>query len=100
MLIAKIRYSSDREFYFVERGSGVIPKYWLSTNTIAGPVSEDKKKSTGIFQPNWIQYTDKDFVYHREALAFIFWKVKSGTVKRVSKKSQLFRDYKDLHASL
>ncbi len=88
---ATITHSIDGTLYYIEWGNR-HPRHWLSVAAYPGPVPDDKKHGQ---LDGYVQITkDTGEVYHRRALPFVFWDVKSARDPAyIDKSSDLFNDY-------
>jgi hypothetical protein len=105
---AWIHYSLDRSLYYVTRTDfnpyrgdrgGFDQTMWLSVGTISGP--SPKREPTNvpnIFEPFDLEITKSTGeVYYRKAWDFRFFKVKSGETARLSRDTDLYKDYAAAH---
>lgn len=95
-----INYSENGDLYYVTRGDD-RPKYWLSVAATPGPVPDDKK-GAGFLEPQWLQIVPTGGEpYHRKALPFATWSVRSGKSEPLSEPlsedTDLFKDYAVAH---
>lgn len=87
--------------YVVDDASGLHPKYWLQLEPTEGPVPEEHRGDGNFFSPMWFQVTVDGRTYHRKALPFVSWEVRSDPDKRnvkISRKSEFYKDFVAIHA--
>lgn len=93
----EITYSQDGEFYYIGTGDvmkGQWPRFWLGCARLSREKAE-KFKEAILDGAVWYESNTGGESYGRRQLPFNFWKVKSGKVERISRTSDLYKDYRE-----
>lgn len=93
---AMIHWSLDKTLYYISK-DGHKSDLWLGAEKKPGPCPQDKRDaaSANMFARGVADFkrTSTGEEYHREALQFTFWKVKSGEREPIGVDNELFLDY-------
>lgn len=92
----EIVYSELGDLYYIGTGNpekGHFPRFWLGVQKLKREEAE-KYKGAALEGAVWYESKTGGESYGRLLLGFTFWKVKSGRKERISRTSELCKDYR------